>query len=345
MKSPEFWWRRSRMVPGGSLAGLLLAPFGALYCAIAARRMATPGKKVAVPVICVGNFTAGGAGKTPLALALGRLALDKGRRPFFLTRGYGGRLNGALVVDAERHRAEEVGDEALLLARVAPTVKCADRVAGADFAIRQGADLIIMDDGFQNPALGKDVSLIAVDAGRGIGNGQCLPAGPLRAPLETQIGQASALVVIGESAGREGAGRAVNAAAQRNRPILHGRLRAEGAPELEGRRVVAFAGIGRPEKFFATLRELGAIVVEAYGFPDHHRFDASDARALLSVAERGLTPVTTEKDFVRLNGAGRPGRELAAMTLVVPVRFAFEDPRRAEALIDAAIAAANLRDQ
>src|SRR3954454_22666489 len=192
MKAPRFWWDK----PGPTAA--LLSPFAAIYGGIAARRLAQSGARAGIPVICVGNPTVGGSGKTPAAIAIARLLIDAGERPYFLTRGYGGRLPGPVMFEPG-HTAVQVGDEPLLLARVAPTVVAANRPAGAEFARRKGASVIVMDDGFQNPSLAKDLSILLVDGGRGIGNGRVLPAGPWRAPLAPQLERAHAILIVGNA--------------------------------------------------------------------------------------------------------------------------------------------------
>jgi tetraacyldisaccharide 4'-kinase len=273
MREPAFWWRE----PG--LAAHLLTPFAAIYGAIAARRTRRPGQRARAKVICIGNLTVGGAGKTPTAIAAARLLRDAGANPAFLTRGYGGRLAGPVVV-APTHTAADVGDEPLLLARVAPTIVARDRVAGAAAAIAAGADTIVMDDGFQNASLDKDLSVLVVDGRRGIGNGKIIPAGPLRAPLAAQLPRARALLVVGEAGW---SARGVVAAAQaRGALLLTGRLVADTAAvaALRGTRVLAFAGIADPDKFFATLRDAGVAVAATRRFADHHRFDAAEAQDL-----------------------------------------------------------------
>jgi len=197
MREPAFWWRRA------GLAASLLAPVGLVYGAIAARRMAAKGTAAGVPVLCVGNFTLGGAGKTPTVIALARMLADAGEHPYCLTRGYGGTLAGPKLVDPHNDLAAQVGDEALLLAHVAPTVVARDRVAGAAFARAQGASLIIMDDGLQNASLAKDFTLAVIDARRGVGNRCIFPAGPLRAPLAAQLAKTDALLVVGEGNGAD----------------------------------------------------------------------------------------------------------------------------------------------
>jgi tetraacyldisaccharide 4'-kinase len=290
LKAPDFWWR----TPGFEAA--LLSPLAAIYGALAARHLADPGARAGVPVICVGNPTVGGAGKTPTAIAIARILSAAGAKPMFLTRGYGGRLAGPVSVEPA-HTAVQVGDEPLLLARVAPTIVAEDRVAGARLARDSGASVIVMDDGFQNPALAKDLSLLVVDA-RGVGNGRVIPAGPLRAPLEPQLARASAILIVGDGA------RTVESAARAHSlPVFHGML--EPAPEavasLRGAPALAFAGIGDPEKFFATLSAAGIDAPVRRSFGDHHRYSVAQARALLRDAEKGgLQLLTTEKDLARL---------------------------------------------
>ncbi len=319
MRTPAFWYR-----PTG-LAARLLSPAGALYGAATARRMGRPGARPPLPLVCIGNFVAGGAGKTPTAIAVVAIARRAGYRVCCLTRGYGGRLNGPVVVDPDRHGAADVGDEALLLARAAPTIVARDRIAAAAFAARRGFDLAVMDDGFQNPALAKSLSLVVVDGAVGIGNGFCIPAGPLRAPLAAQLPQTDAVVVIGDG---PGAGPMVRTAARAGRVILRARLDQPGVEAYRGRRVYAFAGLGRPEKFFDQLRGAGIALVEARGFPDHHPYTADDARALLARAdELAALPVTTEKDAVRIaRAAAGPLAELASRSMAVAAECVFETP-------------------
>jgi tetraacyldisaccharide 4'-kinase len=289
MQAPGFWWRKS------GAAAALLAPLAAIYGAVATRRLTQSGERAGVPVICIGNPTVGGSGKTPTAIAVARLLFDAGERPAFLTRGYGGKLAGPVLVEAA-HAAAEVGDEPLLLARVAPTVVSRDRVAGARRAIAAGATTIVMDDGFQNPSLAKDLSILVIDGARGIGNGHVIPAGPLRAPLASQLGCADAILIVGDGAG---------AMPATNLPAFHARLAPDRAAldALKGRRVLAFAGIGDPQKFFATLTAAGINAQIQRGFADHHRYRADEAGALIAEAERHeLALVTTEKDLARLTG-------------------------------------------
>lgn len=333
MREPAFWWRQ----PG--VAASMLAPLAAVYGMLVARRLARPGREVRVPVVCVGDPTVGGAGKTPTAIAIACLLARAGERPVFLTRGYGGREAGPLRVDPQRHRAVDVGDEPLLLAAVAPAIVARDRVDGAAAAVTAGASVIVMDDGFQNPALAKDFALLVVDAGRGIGNGLVTPAGPLRAPFAAQLERADAVLVIGT------AGAAADAIAQarsRQVPVFTGRLWPDDGfvARNRGRRVLAFAGIGSPEKFFATLDAAGVTVAAQRGYPDHHRYSRADAARLCADAERqGLALVTTEKDLVRMRGDS----EVAALTeraQALPVSLVLDDAPRFGSLLGDRLATA-----
>lgn len=327
MHEPAFWHRPS------SLTSRLLTPLAALYGAIAARRLARSGADAGVPVICVGNYHTGGAGKTPTVLALVHMLRGLGETPFVLSRGYGGSLSGPLRVDAARHTAAEVGDEPLMMAAHAPVVIARDRVAGAKFARGEGASVIVMDDGFQNPALRKDFSLIVVGGRRGLGNGRVFPAGPLRAPLAPQLARTDVLLVIGEGGAAAELERTL---AARGAPVFHARVTPDDQTvvALRGQRVLAFAGIGDPGRFFDTLRAHGIEVAAERRFPDHHRFTNDELWALRAEATRGeLVLVTTEKDFARLSDS-----ELAPLKdgiTPLPVTLRFDDEARLRELIAA----------
>ncbi len=313
MRAPRFW-----AAEPPSIAARALQPLGAVYGALAAWRMGRPGRRAAAPVICVGNFTVGGAGKTPAAIAIAKLLIAQGENVAFLSRGYGGGRSGApIAVDPERHGASQVGDEPLLLARIAPCFVSPDRAAAADAAIAAGASVLVLDDGLQNPSLAKDFSLAAIDGAYGFGNGLCLPAGPLRAPASAQWPHvAIAVVVDAPDPAAKGWRAAVGGQA------IGARLVPEpaAATRLEGRDVLAFAGIGRPEKFFATLAALGARVAATRGFPDHHLYSKAELDALFAeAAKKGLALVTTEKDLVRLPPGYAP--QIAAL----PVAMRFDD--------------------
>ncbi len=329
-RAPDFWWQRH------SPAGMLLAPFGMLYGQFTGRRMQRAGVSVGVPVICVGNLVLGGAGKTPTVLEVASICQKMKLGPGFLTRGYGGKERGPLIVSPSIHSAADVGDEALLLAQFAPTVVSVDRPAGAKLLAQLGATVVIMDDGFQNPSLNKDLSLIVVDAAHGIGNGFVLPAGPLRAPLAVQIRRADALVLLGEGNG----GKYVRIAARAGRPTLRAATEPARRRGLKRRPYLAFAGIADPAKFYKSLAAAGATIGHTMDFPDHHVFTAAECEAILAEAKsRDLVPITTEKDRVRLNGGDAASMRLAAATETFPVRVRFEEPRRITTLIADAIAA------
>jgi len=318
MRAPEFWRTE------GALA-TLLAPLGVGYdLAGRLRRRLLTSESAPVPVICVGNLVVGGAGKTPLVIALVERLAERGWHVHCVTRGYGGRESGPRRVDPVRDGAATVGDEALLLARAAPTWIARDRVAGARAAAAAGAEAVVLDDGFQNPRLAKDLSLIAVDGAYGFGNGRVMPAGPLRETLAAGLKRAQAVVIFGDDA--TGVGRVLPPSV----PLLQADLVPEAAVEyLAGRRVVAFAGIGRPEKFFATLRALGAEVVGTRGFPDHHPYRAAEIDALRRRATAlQAIAITTEKDAVRLP------RDLAADIAVLPVRAVWRDASGIDALLE-----------
>lgn len=325
-QSPSFWWQDAPSGWGRVLADAL-APLGALYGAGAGRRMRQAGFRSPLPVLCVGNLVVGGAGKTPLALALAKRLIAAGETPWFLSRGYGSTAeHGApLRVDPAAHRAHEVGDEALLLARVAPTLVSADRISAAHLAARHGASVLILDDGLQNPGLEKDLKLIVVDAAAGIGNGLCLPAGPLRAPLSAQLEFVSAVVIVGE--GAQGL-RLAETAQRAGKPVIVARLavNADMTAQLAHRRVYAFAGIGRPSKFFATLDELGAEIVGTASFPDHYVFQRAELAVLQRAAqERDALLVTTEKDLVRLGRSDAFGDAALPAPIAVPVEMMVSD--------------------
>ncbi len=309
MRAPSYWNRR------GAVA-VLLTPLGKLYGASVAFKAAHASPyRAPMPVICVGNLTAGGSGKTPVAIAIGEMLKAQGHKPVFLTRGYGGKTAAPVLVKPH-HGARIVGDEALLLARTAPTIVARDRAVGAARAAEAKADVLVMDDGHQNFALAKDLSLVVVDGGGGFQNGMVLPAGPLREPVAQGLKRADAVIVIGDGEPdlRGYAG-----------PVLRTRL--QPLPNnFAGRRVFAFAGIGRPRKFFDTLKAVGAFVAGTQDFADHHNYDAQDLQGLRDQAKGDLL-VTTEKDLVRIPAEQRRG--IAALA----VEARFDDPAVLAALL------------
>ena len=331
LEAPSFWYRE------GSVLGTALAPLGRLYGRIVEARAARVAPyRSRLPVICIGNFTVGGAGKTPTAIGVANMLLDAGERPFFLTRGYGGSNKGPVRV-SESMDAAAVGDEPLLLAQAAPTVVAADRAAGAKAIEATDASVIVMDDGFQNPSLVKDLSLIVIDAAAGIGNGLVMPAGPLRAPLAAQIARADALLVIGAGGKAE---TLMEAFALCGKPVLTARL----VPDCDTRwlsvlPVIAFAGIGRPDKAFATIRNAGARVIATHAFGDHHRYTEREARKLLDEAEaKKAMLVTTAKDWVRLPDAeGSALGELKHRSRPLPIALKFDDEAAAVKLLATAL--------
>jgi len=317
VKAPRFW----RPGEGGLIAGML-SPVSWAYQSGAAlkRSLAGKGWNAPVPVICCGNVTVGGSGKTPVTLATAKRLQALGHVPHFLTRGYGGREKGPLRVDAGMHSAADVGDEALLLATAAPTWVGGDRAATAKQAVAAGADALVMDDGLQNTTLVQNLGLLVIDGGFGFGNARLLPAGPLREPLPAAFGRVAAAVIIG--ADETGA----NGLLPPGMAILRARVAAgPEAVELAGRHVVAFAGIGRPEKFFATLTEAGAEIADAIPFPDHHPFTAADLAMLRGRAEAlDARLVTTEKDLVRIESGARAGIATLTITLEWDDQDAFD---------------------
>jgi tetraacyldisaccharide 4'-kinase len=320
MRAPDFWHHDA-----GRLAPRLLAPLSAVFHAAARLRARTVTPwRAPVPVICVGNLTVGGAGKTPTVLALADRLQAAGLRVGCLSRGYGGALRGPVQVDPARHTAADVGDEPLLLAAAAPSWIARDRKDGARVAVAEGVDVLILDDGLQNPALVHDIVFVVVDAGYGFGNGRLLPAGPLREPIDEGLRRAAAVVLIGDDRRRLGAALSARV------PVLRAQLVPDDAAlRLKGQKVLAFAGIGRPAKFFDTLEQLGAELVARVEFADHHPYTPDDAMRLVESAQRlGASPVTTAKDFVRLPKDSR------RMVTAVHVHLRFDEPERLAQLLE-----------
>lgn len=317
MRAPDFWTRKDFV---SQLAVALLTPFGWLYGAsVAYRADNSNAYQAACKVLCVGNLTAGGTGKTPIAIAIAKALIARGAKPVFLTRGYGGNVRGPAFVTAD-DRATHVGDEPLLLASVAPVIVSSDRAAGAKLAEENGFDIVVMDDGLQNFSLHKDLSVVVVDAEDGFGNRRILPAGPLREPVRQGLRRAQAVILSGDGDAPQLPGF--------GGPVLRVKLVQRGAIG-RGTRVIAFAGIGRPAKFFATLAALGADIVEQRAYGDHHVYTQAEmARLKAHARAENALLVTTVKDYVRLTPAEREG------IVALPVEAVFEDPAALEALLD-----------
>lgn len=319
MRTPKFWTRKDGLSRAISDA---LRPVGWIYGKVTVWRATRPWTyRARARVICVGNLTVGGTGKTPVAIAIAEMVAQRNVQPFFLTRGYGGRLRGPVQVDPRSHTARDVGDEPLLLANAQPTVVARGRAAGAEFADRHGADVIVMDDGHQNSTLRKQLSIVVVDAQTGFGNRRLLPAGPLREPVKDGLRRANCVILVGgdETAKLTGY----------RGTVFRVKLVAQDIPQLREKPIIAFAGIGQPRKFLQSLRDLGAQVKSMKAFADHHVYTPKEISAMQAkAAEAGALLVTTEKDYVRLPLKRRRG------IVYLPLRAVFEDPEAFHAFLD-----------
>ena len=341
VREPGWWYGSS-----ASWQAKALSPVARLWAAAADRRItrASP-VKAALPVICIGNFTAGGTGKTPLSIHVAGLLTARGERPVFLTRGYGGRIKGPHAVNPALDTARDVGDEPLLLARHAPVIVARDRVAGAALAASDSGlsppSVIVMDDGLQNPGLAKDLTIAVVDSRRGTGNGLVIPAGPLRASIDLQLGLADAIVVNRAPGAPAGSAVADGLRKSFPGPVIEASVEPDGAAlDLAGATVITVAGIANPARFTALVEGLGAEIVRRFEFADHHALTEQEASAVLAAAKAsGARIVTTEKDLARLSGEKGAAGELAALAIPVPIRIALEsaDATRLAALIEAAL--------
>lgn len=285
MKTPKYW-------QSNSFISKLLTPLGKMYGIAAQLRLRLKkSQKIDIPVICVGNITAGGTGKTPVSVSVAKMLITALHHPIFVTRGYGGKLQNVLV-NNKKHTAQDVGDEPLLLSEQAPVVVNADRYAGALLAVKEGADVVIMDDGFQNPTLHKDLSFLVFDGHYGLGNGKIIPAGPLRETFDDGIKRADALIILGKDKH--------NLAERTKLPVFFGHTEPIQTT-VENSDVIAFAGIGHPQKFYHTLQQQGYNVVETIDFPDHHFYKKEEIEQILQRAnELNAEVYTTGKDFVKI---------------------------------------------
>lgn len=335
MRAPDFW---SNSPASRGLRAQMLRPLGAIYAALTARRLKAQGYRSALPVICVGNINAGGTGKTPTVMAIVMALSAKGVKAHVVSRGYGGSLAGPVQVNERQHQASEVGDEPLLLSAFAPVWVARDRAAGVKAAEAAGAEVVILDDGFQNPSVAKDMSIVVVDAEVGFGNGLCLPAGPLREPVAAGLARADAVLSIGNQMAQD---RFMAAWGNAIQGLPHVKAALEPLPTgmpWQGLRVMAFAGIGRPDKVFATLRDLGADLVKTVALDDHQPLSAALLQRMQVEAESlGARLVTTEKDAMRLP------QHLRATILTLPVRLAFDPPSALEDVLGELVAKVQAR--
>ena len=314
-KAPDFWQRTD----GVQITARLLGPLGGLYANAVARKIAKANPvRASVPVICAGNITMGGVGKTPFVSLLADRLIDRGHAPFILMRGYGGREKGPLRV-TPAHTAADVGDEARMLADRLPVIVSSDRPAGVELAVLDGASVIVMDDGFQNPSLAKDLSFVLVDGQAGLGNGRVFPAGPLRERPEDALARAQAVVIVGGDS-------SFLPEVPKGLPVLRARLRSVIPQPLEGARAHAFSGIGRPEKFFEQLSTFGVNLLKENGFPDHHPYSGDEIAKLKDAAEKdGAMLLTTEKDMARLSSAEAEGITVIRAEMTIENNTLLED--------------------
>jgi tetraacyldisaccharide 4'-kinase len=335
-EAPPFWWQK----PDWRARALL--PVSALYGLVASRRMASAKReKVDLPVLCVGNFTVGGTGKTPVAIALARQARRMRLKPGILSRGHGGSFVEPHIVDPAHDSAKHVGDEPLLLAEHAPVAVTPNRAAGAKLLKEQGCDFLIMDDGFQSARIHIDYALLVVDARYGLGNGHVIPGGPMRAPLVEQLRFADAVLKMGEGSAAD---EAVRKAARAGKPVFEAVTRPKDGGRFAGRRVLAFAGIGHPDKFFDTVGKAGGVVVLTRAFPDHHFYSDDELQELAATARAGqLQLVTTAKDAARLRNGAASHAEFLRQLDVLEIETTFDLEHAPARIIDETLSAWRLR--
>jgi tetraacyldisaccharide 4'-kinase len=330
-EAPPFWWEKP------DWRAYALWPASLAYGAIAARNMRrAPRTPVVVPVLCVGNFTVGGTGKTPTAIALAKAAKLRGLQPGFLSRGHGGSFSQPHVVNPEHDSAKLVGDEPLLLAQHAPVAVTPNRAAGAKLLIEQGCTFLIMDDGFQSARIGIDFALAVIDARQGAGNRFVIPAGPLRAPLLEQLRFADGLLCMGKG---EAANEAVRIAARAGKPVFEAATKATNADRVKGKRYLAFAGIGHPDRFFDTAVASGAHLSLTRSFGDHHAYRPEELVELETTARKAdLLLLTTAKDVARLHQAA-VSEAFRARLRVLEIETVFEPASSADRIIGETLAA------
>ena len=335
-EAPPFWWEKP------DWRAYALSPLSWAYGQIAARRMRQARReKVEAPVLCVGNFTVGGSGKTPVAIALAEQAKAMQLKPGFLSRGHGGSFAEPHIVDPGHDVAKHVGAEPLLLADHAPVAGSPNRAAGARLLIEKyGCDFLIMDDGFQSARVHIDYALVVVDARYGLGNGRVIPGGPLRAPVLDQLLYADALLKMGDGLAADAV---VRQAARAGKPIFEARARPREAKALAGQRLLAFAGIGHPEKFYDTVAEAGGVVALSRSFPDHHVYAEDELAELASTAKAAdLGLVTTAKDAARLRHGPMPEGLLERLN-VLEIETVFEPRHSPQRIVEETIEASRRR--
>jgi tetraacyldisaccharide 4'-kinase len=330
-EAPPFWWTKP------DWRAWALAPLSALYGSVAARRMINARRqKIDVPVLCIGNFTVGGAGKTPVAIAFAKQARRMNLRPGFVSRGHGGSFVKPHLVDRHHDSAKHVGDEPLLLADHGLVAVTPNRMAGAALLLENGCDFLIMDDGFQSARIHMDYALIVVDGRYGLGNGHVMPGGPMRAPLIEQLRFTTAILKMGEESGGDAV---VRLASRAGKPVFAGTVRPRNGEKLAGKRFLAFAGIGHPDKFYDTVARAGGVVVLTRSFADHHFFAPDEVQELAATAEAAdLRLITTAKDAARLRNGAAP-KEFVEQLQVLEIETVFETANTAERIIEETIEA------
>lgn len=335
-EAPPFWWKRN------SWQGYALSPVSYIFGKLAAKRMKLgTAKRVNVPVICVGNFVVGGGGKTPTVHMLAKHIISKGYKVGILSRGHGGAITSETVVDLDKHNAHDVGDEALMHAEITTTVVSPNRVNGAKLLVSKKCTLIIMDDGFQNPSLHKDFSLVLADAKRGLGNGFAMPGGPMRVSFKDQLQHTDAVLITGKG---DAALEVVRKSARAGKPVFESHIKIEGKSAFKDERYLAYAGIADPEKFFLTLEDISTKVIEKRAFGDHHVFTEEECANLIDRSKNEkLQLVTTQKDASRLKGMGEAQDKLLELSQVVKITLISENPSMPDRILDTAVSNFNER--